>query len=105
MLQDGERFAEGLWPLADHSLSRAAKKFTLSVFDETGAVTRVVSLSIFVLSIWLLFLWQSEWLTAEGEIGGSWTTTPSDERIDQYQGLVWTMRSEKCKRLDGRLQT
>ena len=104
MLQDGERFAEGLWPPADHSLFRAVKTFTLSVFDATGAVTRMVSFSIFVSSIWEPFRWQSEWLTAEGEIGGSATTTPLDEGIDQYQGLSWTLRSEKCTRLDGQLQ-
>ena len=51
MLQDGERFAEGLWPLAGRSLFRAVKTFTLGVFDATGVVTRVDSFSIFVPSI------------------------------------------------------
>jgi hypothetical protein len=59
MVTQAERFAEGLWPLADHSLSGAVKMFTLSVFDATGAVTRVVSFRPFVPAIWYPFRCQS----------------------------------------------
>jgi hypothetical protein len=38
----------------------AVKTFTLSVFDATGSVTRVVSFSPFVPSIWYSFRCQSE---------------------------------------------
>jgi hypothetical protein len=49
LLCDSPTFA--FWPLADHRLSRAVKTFKLSVFDATGAVTRVVSFTPFVPAI------------------------------------------------------
>src|SRR5271154_397603 len=64
----------------------AVKTFTLSVFDATGAVTRVVSFSPFVPSIWYS-LSTSERVTVQGKISRSATTNVLDERIEGYQSI------------------
>src|SRR5579864_5396714 len=69
----------------------AVKTFTLSVFVATGAVTRVVSFSAFVPSIWHSFRRQSEQLF-KAQIGRNATTNPSDERIDQDQSTGSTLQ-------------
>jgi hypothetical protein len=38
-------------------------------------------------------------MTVQGKTGRSATTNPLDERIDPYQSLGWTLRSERRTRL------
>src|ERR1700733_2560308 len=66
----------------------AVKTFTPSVFDATGAVTRVASFSPVLPSIGTPFRCQR--VTVQGEIGRSATTNLLDERIDRYQSIAPT---------------
>src|ERR1700679_3163887 len=85
----------------------AVKTFTLSVFgsgvfDATGAVMRVPLSDHLCRPLGTLSL--SERVTVQGKIGRSATMKPLDERIDQYQSLGWTLRSESSARLAGKFQ-
>src|ERR1700674_4104646 len=63
----------------------AVKMFTVSVFDATGAVTRVVSFSPFLPSIWYSFRCQSERLfkesLAEARRRIHWTNVSIDTKV------------------------
>src|SRR5208282_5675331 len=87
-----ERLAEGLWPLADHSLSRGGKNVhTKRVRRDRGGHARALFQSI--CGVHLVPLSLSERATVQGKIGRSATTNPLDERIDPYQSIGWTLRS------------
>src|SRR5580658_2929781 len=69
----------------------AVKTFTLSVFDATGAVARVVCFSPCVPSI-LVLLSMSERVTVQSKIGRRATTNPLDEPTDQDQSTGSTLQ-------------
>src|SRR5579863_4537123 len=74
----------------------AVKTFTLRVLDATGAVTRVVSFSPFLPSIWYSF--RSERVTVQGKIGRNAMTRLLDERIDQCRSIGLTRQPEGTQR-------
>ena len=76
-----ERFAEGLWPLADHGLSRGGKNVhTKRVRRDGRGHARGLFQSI--CAVHSVPLSMSERVTVQGKIGRSATTNPLDEGID-----------------------
>jgi hypothetical protein len=83
-----KRFAERLWPLANHRLSwRGKNVYTERFRRDRRAHARSIFQSTFAVHLKLLSM--SGRTIVQDKIGRSATAKPLDKRIDPYQSIAW----------------